>query len=142
MSDPTSDQESLRSSVREWVKIAEEDLRVVDITLAADPPMLLVALFHAQQTGEKYLKAFLVWQGAHFPKTHDLKVLLELCLPFDEDLIALRPACFRLSELGVEPRYPMPGPPIGLPQAREAEADAKLVREAIRALMAEALDEG
>jgi HEPN domain-containing protein len=137
-----SDRESRRSSVREWIEIAEQDWWAVETAIAADPPKLLIAVFHAQQTGEKYLKAFLVWQGAHFPKTHDLKVLLELSLPFDAGLISLRPACFRLSELGVEPRYPMPGPPIGLPQAREAEADAKLVREAIRALMADALGEG
>lgn len=106
-----SDQESRQSSVREWVRIADEDLWVVEAGLAADPPRLLVALYHAQQTGEKYLKAFLVWQDLRFPKTHDLKVLLELCLPFDENLVALRPACFRLSELGVQPRYPMPPPP-------------------------------
>lgn len=127
-----SELEQRRSSVREWIRIAEQDLRVVEITLGDDPPLLEVALFHAQQVGEKYLKAFLVWQGSAFPKTHDLKALLELCLPFDPDLVALREACFQLSELAVEPRYPMPPPPVDLEQAREAEEDARLVREAIR----------
>ncbi|MEN6403239.1 MAG: HEPN domain-containing protein, partial [Armatimonadia bacterium] len=110
-----SDLEQKRSSVRAWIDIAEQDLSVVRMVLAAEPPLLTAALFHAQQTGEKYLKAFLVWHEASFPKTHDLKLLLELCLPFDATLIALRPACFGLSELAVEPRYPMPPPPIGLP---------------------------
>jgi len=141
MSGPTSDQGSRRQSVREWVAIAEDDLWMVTAALAAKPPIIYPALFHAQQCAEKYLKALLVWQDVRFPRTHDLKVLLEFCLPFDPDLIALQPACFRLSEYGVEPRYPMPGPDIDLDQAREAAADAEAVREAIRALMPEALDE-
>ncbi len=135
-----SDLELRRSSVRDWVRIAEDDLWAVETALAANPPRHLIALFHAQQIGEKYLKAFLVGQGASFPKTHDLKLLLELCLPYDGGLADLRVACFHLSELGVEPRYPMLGPPVGLDQAREAANEARLIREAIRARIGDVLD--
>lgn len=34
--------------------------------------------FHAQQSIEKALKAWLAWLGVRFPKTHDLKQLLDL----------------------------------------------------------------
>lgn len=34
--------------------------------------------FHAQQAVEKALKAWLAWLGVRYPKTHDIKQLLDL----------------------------------------------------------------
>jgi HEPN domain-containing protein len=39
--------------------------------------------FHAQQCVEKYLKARLTEAGVAFPKTHDLVMLLNLCVPIE-----------------------------------------------------------
>jgi HEPN domain-containing protein len=44
------------------------DLEVDDDTLG----------FHAQQAAEKLLKALLAWRGVDYPKTHNLRVLMEL----------------------------------------------------------------
>lgn len=131
-----SDLQSRRQSVEAWLTVADEDLWMIEAALSHDPPFVHPALFHAQQAGEKYLKAFLVWNGARFPKTHDLKLLLELCLPFDPELSILREACFALSELGVEPRYPMSGPPIAIEQAHQAQTDALSIRNAIKSRFA------
>ena len=134
-----SELESRRQSVREWLEIAEEDSQVVAMALSADPPFIRTAVFHAQQAGEKYLKGFLQWHEIAFPKTHDLKLLLQLSLQVDASLDSLRQACFRLTELGVEPRYAMPPPPLTQQVAREAQADAVAIREAILARLPEGL---
>lgn len=41
--------------------------------------------FHAQQTAEKSLKAWLSLRGRAYPKTHDLRVLFQLIGALGED---------------------------------------------------------
>jgi HEPN domain-containing protein len=65
--------------VAEWASKAEEDLKTAAhmLRLEASSPTAIVC-FHAQQAAEKYLKAYLVYRGTHFPKTHDVEELLAL----------------------------------------------------------------
>lgn len=42
-----------------------------------------IVLFHCQQAIEKALKAFLDANGIVYPKTHDLELLLSLCIKKD-----------------------------------------------------------
>ncbi len=67
------ERERILTVVRGWVEKAEGDLKNATLALSAekDCPADTVA-FHAQQCGEKYLKAYLVLQCIDFPKTHDL----------------------------------------------------------------------
>lgn len=64
-----------------WLQFA-----VADLTLARQESvsgvMLELLCFHAQQAAEKSIKAVLVLRKVTFPKTHDLKLLIEL-LPND-----------------------------------------------------------
>lgn len=62
--------------------------------------------FHAQQAGEKVLKAFLVYHGAKPQKTHDLVVLLTACTDIEPGLSDLEEDCEQLSLYAVESRYP------------------------------------
>jgi HEPN domain-containing protein len=45
---------------RAWLVKAAQDLRRVEILLAAEPPDLEGALFHSQQAAEKAIKGFLI----------------------------------------------------------------------------------
>ena len=62
--------------------------------------------FHAQQTAEKYLKAFLQEHATAFPKVHNLIELLELCLPLDVSFEFYRDLLVRLDRYAVRYRYP------------------------------------
>lgn len=62
--------------------------------------------FHAQQCIEKYLKAFLQNHRIPFPKTHDLLMLLEACLPKQPLREAWRQEMDMLTRYAVLFRYP------------------------------------
>ena len=62
--------------VQAWLLKAANDLLSARILLGHDPPVLETACFHCQQTVEKVLKAFLVWQAVPFEKVHSLTYLL------------------------------------------------------------------
>ena len=86
--------------------------------------------FHAQQTIEKYLKAFLQEQGANFPKTHSLIELLEIALSFDTSLELQRELFVQLERYAVRYRYP--GESADKDEARAALKAAKIVRTIFR----------
>jgi len=58
--------------IKEWLQIAEYDLTSARILLSHEPPILITACFHCQQSIEKALKAFLTWKGEHFVKNMGL----------------------------------------------------------------------
>jgi HEPN domain-containing protein len=59
--------------VQQWVRLAEHDFREAKQALAEpDDPAFDIVCFHAQQSAEKYLKAFLCSLKIQFPNTHDL----------------------------------------------------------------------
>lgn len=55
-----------------WLEKAAQDLRAGDVDLAASPPLVEDAAFHAQQAVEKALKGFLAAHDRPIRKTHDL----------------------------------------------------------------------
>jgi HEPN domain-containing protein len=67
--------------VRQWLDHADEDLRLAQhgLRLKSGCPYRLIA-YHAQQCVEKYLKAYLVYRRIDFPYTHNISLLLELCV--------------------------------------------------------------
>ncbi|MFH1563241.1 MAG: HEPN domain-containing protein [Nitrospirota bacterium] len=73
-------QEILRK-IKQWLAHADEDLRLAQcgLTLTSGCPYRLIA-YHAQQCVEKYLKAYLVHRRIDFPYTHNISLLLELCV--------------------------------------------------------------
>ena len=91
----------------EWVAKAEGDYATAGRELRVDDrPNYDAVCFHAQQTAEKYIKAFLQENDIAFPKTHSLIELLELSLPLDDELENLRPTLIRLGRYAVRFRYP------------------------------------
>lgn len=71
------------AEVRAWLARAENDLRAAEHDRPATPPLAGDSLFHAQQTIEKCLKAFLTRHERRFRKTHDLVELGRNCLDVD-----------------------------------------------------------
>lgn len=70
----------VQQNVKEWVYFADEDLAFAQYGLSAVTiqPNRQIA-FHAQQSSEKYLKAYLTFCNVDFPYTHDISVLIKLC---------------------------------------------------------------
>jgi len=70
------------------------------------PQPFEIICYHAQQSAEKLLKGFLVGNDIDPPKTHDLRLLNDMCVEIDERFIALEKMLSILSRYGVQPRYP------------------------------------
>lgn len=118
----------------EWVAKAEEDLTTAahSLRLGRDCPTAVVC-FHAQQCAEKYLKAYLVFEGVGFPKTHEIEDLLSrIPKQARPDLSTEEQAL--LTEYAVGSRYPG-WREVSLQEARTAVAPARRVRRHIRSLL-------
>jgi HEPN domain-containing protein len=114
-----------------WLAKAREDMRAARVGLAADPPLLADALFHAQQVIEKALKAFLTWYDQPFRRSHDLGELGLLCAHLDATLEPLLREAAPLTEYAWRYRYP--GDPSD-PDAREAGAALALAEQVLDAV--------
>ncbi len=114
-------------SVGAWLALAESDLRIARLVLPLTPPEHHAVCFHAQQAGEKALKALLEAGNQPIPRTHDLALLTALLQlqGFASAEIAVHAAM--LSDYGVTPRYPMPTGSATYEEARDAVASAEAV---------------
>jgi HEPN domain-containing protein len=90
----------------EWVQKAEDDYTVAQQVQQAQNPVHDAICFHAQQCIEKYLKAWLQEANIPFPRTHDLKELLELIVPTIPIWQTWQADLSGLSEHAVDSRYP------------------------------------
>jgi HEPN domain-containing protein len=121
----------MKELTAEWVSKAEGDYETAERELEVeDSPNYDAVGFHAQQCVEKYLKARLAESGIAFPKTHDLKVLLDLIDPQEEEWDDLEEDLHALSGLAVEVRYP--GYETELEDAEKAFETAQSARALIR----------
>ena len=86
-----------------WLAYAHSDLALA----AADIPGVMREnlCFHAQQAAEKSLKAVLIDQEVAFPKTHSIKLLIEL-LPIDIERPPALLDAVVLTEYATVFRYP------------------------------------
>jgi len=119
-------------TVRQWIEKAEHDIRNAEytLTLKKNCPFDTVC-FHAQQCAEKYLKALLVSKSIDFPKTHDLRILMQL-VPKEVKLGLRMNEVLPLNRYTIEARYPGDWEPITRKEAKEALAIARMVRQAVR----------
>lgn len=115
----------------EWINKAEGDYATAMREFRARKLTNYDAVcFHAQQAIEKYLKAFLLKNKVAFPKTHNLRELLELCLPVDSSLDLQRDLLIQLDRYAVRYRYP--GAAAERAEAKEAIRIVKLLRAILR----------
>jgi HEPN domain-containing protein len=97
----------LIQAVRNWLRKAENDLKIgIDQMETVDPVTDMIC-YHMQQCTEKCLKAFLTAHGRSFRRTHDIAELIELCKDIDETFGDLYSENVdRLTVYAVEIRYP------------------------------------
>ena len=93
--------------VNEWITKAEEDYKTV-LTLNRQRKNKLPnsICFHCQQSIEKYLKAFLIYNESEPPRTHDLRKLNDVAVSFDSSLNNIYDLLEQLNPYSVEFRYP------------------------------------
>lgn len=121
-------------SPQAWLASARSDLELAQVPRSEG--ILREALcFHAQQAAEKALKALLIACGIPFPKTHNIKTLLERIpdghpLP-DEVLNAAG-----LTDYAVLTRYPGDYEPVDEDEHREAVESARAVLQWVQRVVA------
>ena len=76
-------------AVRKWIEKAEHDMEIAVKDSNTANPVTDMVCFHMQQCAEKYLKAFLVFHGVEYPRTHRLAALVNLCSKIDPDFASL-----------------------------------------------------
>jgi len=116
--------------VRGWLRKAQSDEVAMNASL--DAGALDAACFHAQQSAERNLKAYLIHTGVDFPPTHNLTKLVELCCAKDPGFRSLVSVVESLTPYAVELRYDeefWPDEAV----AREARAAAAAVKEFVLA---------
>jgi HEPN domain-containing protein len=116
-------QPSALAEAREWLARADEDLAAAERLLHTPPPLLASAAYHAQQAGEKTLKAFLAAHNVAFRQTHSLEELLSQCEAIETSFAQLRLAARTLTPYAARFRYP--GGPLS-PTSVEAEEALQL----------------
>jgi len=89
---------------RGWMIKAESDIENLMIMMERERA-LDTACFHAQQAAEKYLKAFLSFNDASWPRTNNIEELLRLCATIDKRLADLVEGTTFLTDYAVELRY-------------------------------------
>ncbi len=126
-----SERPELMKEVARWLEKAEHDF------LAAEHAMKLahegltdIVCFHCQQCAEKYLKALLLYRGVAFPRTHDLRLLLDL-VPPDVPLGLRREQVIPLNRYVIEGRYPGDWEAITVAETQAALEMAQMVRQAV-----------
>jgi len=130
-----SEADELATIIGEWVEKAEADLACAVRLLEGNEEWSTETIcFHAQQCVEKYIKALLVLGRLDFPKTHDIRRLVDM-LPPD-----MRPDLTPAEQNTLTPyatatRYPGGFEPSTPKQANDAVRMARRVRRQVRSLL-------
>ena len=118
---------------QEWLTKAEHDFEgAVDLSRRRKKPLPDLVCYHCQQAAEKYLKSILIFNAKAFPKTHDLIILLEMCLQFSSGLEMHRELFEILNPYSAQFRYP--GEEVRQEEARGAVKAMKEIRTIVRTL--------
>ena len=130
MSDPPS---RPVETPREWLRSAEQDLRVAKMAMRDESPAYHTICFLCQSAAEKYLKGYLIAQGWTLEKTHDIAALLAVCIEYDPEWEAWAAEGVVLNEYIVAGRYPgdIAFEDIGKTEAEEALDAAQHIRSRV-----------
>jgi HEPN domain-containing protein len=94
-------------TILEWFYFADSDFDSAQILNNAYRKHGEIICYHCQQAVEKYLKAFLCYNGIIPPKIHVLETLCALCSDFDSSFNNIAKDCAYLSPFAVHARYPL-----------------------------------
>ena len=112
-------------SPADWLRYARSDLELAGI-IKPDEVLFEGLCFHAQQAVEKALKAVLIVKGIAPPKTHNIRMLLDLL-----SQVIVTPQEIEdsagLTDYAVTSRYPGDFEPVSEEEYKEALRLAKMV---------------
>jgi HEPN domain-containing protein len=92
--------------VKNWLIKSQHDLLAAQ-KLSDEPEIYAdVAIYHCQQSAEKALKGFLILHDQNFPRTHDVRLLLQLAIVIHPTLQQHQEASELLTPYATEFRYP------------------------------------
>jgi HEPN domain-containing protein len=94
-----------RELIDSWIVKAERDLISAKHELSFSDAVTETVCFHCQQAVEKYLKAYLVFLGISFTKTHEIGELITKCESRDSEISVLKEKADTLTDYAVEVRY-------------------------------------
>lgn len=95
---------NVANSYEAWLKIAQEDLKAAKGLLTLE--LFSTVTFHCQQAAEKSLKAYIISHKQPILRTHDLLLLLELCMKLDKNFEKIFDAASYLNPFSTKFRYP------------------------------------
>ena len=96
----------LSKTVLQWIKYARTDLNIAKASLDLSFEYKAAAAFHAQQSAEKIVKAYLTFKKIRTPKTHDMEFLLKEVSKIDAKLAKNLSPTESLTIFAVTYRYP------------------------------------
>ncbi len=126
--------DAIEEFVKQWLIKAQEDWDVVQILISNENPPASSVCFHCQQCIEKLIKAVLTRHAIEFPKTHDIKRLIELTGNLVPQLKSLTQSAQKLTVYGVESRYPDDAKTVSLSEMNEIVKITDKLRQAILAV--------
>ena len=91
----------------EWFNFADADYDSAIILNNAHRKHNEIICYHCQQAVEKYLKAFICYNGIIPPKIHVLEILCASCSKFDLSFDQIAKECAYLSPFAIHSRYPL-----------------------------------
>jgi len=92
--------------INSWIEKAGRDLEVAERELKIPDPLTDIICFHAQQSAEKYMKAYLIFLDIEFQKTHDVEDLVAVAGKKDSSVLKFKDIGAELSVFAVGARYP------------------------------------
>ena len=125
------DSDARRDETLEWIRYGDADDLTAAALLDLEKPPINNALFHCQQAAEKWLKAFLIWNGVAFPKVHDLHRIGRLCAEIEPGLEGIILLAADLTDFATVYRYPGTDLVIDKQEALEWRKHACQVRIAV-----------
>ena len=115
--------------INSWIKKAERDLLTAKHELSFPDAVTESICFHCQQAVEKFLKAYLVFLGIPFTKTHDIGELITKCENKDKEIPAFKEEADKLTDYAIDVRYPEELFQPTLEEAKEALEIAKEIKK-------------
>jgi HEPN domain-containing protein len=105
-------------SPADWLRYARSDLELTGV-IRPDEVLFEVLCFRAQQAAEKALKAVLIAKGIPPPKTHNIRILLDL---LSQVIVTTREIedSAGLTDYAVTSRYPGDFEPVDEEEYKEA----------------------
>jgi HEPN domain-containing protein len=92
--------------VKNWLIKAKHDLLAAQKLSSGTEIYADIAIYHCQQSAEKAIKGFLILQDQTFPRTHDVRLLLQLAIATEPGFQAYQEASEILTPYATEFRYP------------------------------------